>query len=731
MADKIRVLYVDDEPGLLKIGKLYIERGGSFVVDTLTSAREALARLNTEMYDVIISDYQMPEIDGISFLKQLKALGNTTPFIIFTGKGREEVVIEAINEGADFYLQKGGEPKAQFAELSNKICYAVTRRRAEEALRQREHDFTSLVENATDLIVRFDTNLRYIYCNPAFERLLGIPLQQIRGRNPLEFDTSVEWNRFIEGSLRWTLEMGKEQEVELPVSTTSGLRYFLTRIIPERDLSGTIISLLAITRDITDRKLVEEALRESEEKFKTLFETATDALFMMDNRVFLDCNRSTMAIFRCSLDQIIGHSPVEFSPERQPDGRLSSEKVKEKIDAALSGEPQFFEWVHLHYDRTPFDAEVTFNSIRLGNIRYLQAVVRDVSTRKQAERALLASETFNRNLVENLPDYIIVHEPDGKILYANPASSRVLGYDADQFVGTPLLLHVAGDHRDDMVTRISGRSDGNEAPHIEIDLLSQDGGWRSVIVKGTPIQYQDNPAYLTLFVDITERKRAEEALDAANKKLTLLSSITRHDINYQLSILQGYLALLEQGQPDTAFSEYFLKISGAAQRISAMIRFTKEYEQIGNKDPDWQDCAKLAEIAAMEAPIENIVVNNDLPASLEVFADPLIIKVFYNLIDNAGRYGGKITTLRFSIEECDDGHIMVCEDDGDGIPDGEKEKIFERGFGKNTGVGLFLSREILAITGITISETGMPGKGARFEMKVPKGKWRTVRGENE
>jgi len=252
-----------------------------------------------------------------------------------------------------------------------------------------------------------------------------------------------------------------------------------------------------------------------------------------------------------------------------------------------------------------------------------------------------------------------------------------------------------------------------------------------VIVKGTPIQYQDNPAYLTLFVDITERKRAEEALDAANKKLTLLSSITRHDINYQLSILQGYLALLEQGQPDTAFSEYFLKISGAAQRISAMIRFTKEYEQIGNKDPDWQDCAKLAEIAAMEAPIENIAVNNDLPASLEVFADPLIIKVFYNLIDNAGRYGGKITTLRFSIEECDDGHIMVCEDDGDGIPDGEKEKIFERGFGKNTGVGLFLSREILAITGITISETGMPGKGARFEMKVPKGKWRTVRGENE
>jgi signal transduction histidine kinase len=109
-----------------------------------------------------------------------------------------------------------------------------------------------------------------------------------------------------------------------------------------------------------------------------------------------------------------------------------------------------------------------------------------------------------------------------------------------------------------------------------------------------------------------------------------------------------------------------------------------------------------------------------------MFADPLIVKVFYNLMDNAVRYGQKITTIRFFVEERDGNHLIVCEDDGNGVVADEKDKIFERGFGKNTGLGLALAREILDITGITIRETGEPGKGARFEMTVPKGAWRTA-----
>lgn len=122
----ISVLYVDDEENLLDIAKIYLERTGDFSVETTTSVPGALAFLEERSFDAIVSDYQMPEMDGIAFLQQVRSSGDTIPFILFTGRGREEVVIQALNEGADFYIQKGGEPKSQFAELAHKVRQAVS-----------------------------------------------------------------------------------------------------------------------------------------------------------------------------------------------------------------------------------------------------------------------------------------------------------------------------------------------------------------------------------------------------------------------------------------------------------------------------------------------------------------------------------------------------------------------------------------------------------------------------
>ena len=123
-------------------------------------------------------------------------------------------------------------------------------------------------------------------------------------------------------------------------------------------------------------------------------------------------------------------------------------------------------------------------------------------------------------------------------------------------------------------------------------------------------------------------------------------------------------------------------------------------------------------------PLRAVHVEAD-PADPDVYADPLFEKVFYNLIDNALRYGGdQMKTIRVSSQESDTSLTIVCEDDGIGISADDQKKLFRKGFGKHTGLGLFLSREILAITGITIRETGEPGKGARFEITVPKGAYR-------
>lgn len=188
-----------------------------------------------------------------------------------------------------------------------------------------------------------------------------------------------------------------------------------------------------------------------------------------------------------------------------------------------------------------------------------------------------------------------------------------------------------------MISRISECRKWGEISPYEIDLLTQDGYRRSVIVKGTPIQYQDNPAILLLLNDITERKRAEDALQQANKNLLLLSGITRHDINNQLTIQMGYLTILEQKQADPKLDEYFGKVSTAAKRISAMIRFTREYESIGVNAPVWEGCSTLIDTAAKQVPLGQVMLKNDLPADAEVFVDPLIVKVCYNLMDNAVR----------------------------------------------------------------------------------------------
>ncbi len=229
-------------------------------------------------------------------------------------------------------------------------------------------------------------------------------------------------------------------------------------------------------------------------------------------------------------------------------------------------------------------------------------------------------------------------------------------------------------------------------------------------------------------MDITERKLAVEAFRSANKKLNLLSGITRHDIRNQLTVLSGYLELSKRSLADpAAMANFIAREEKVASAIARQISFTKDYEDLGVKSAVWQDVSALVRSAVAALPVRNTEV--DIRCSgFEVFADPLLEKVFYNLIDNSLHYGGeKMTAIRITAEK-DGGDLrIICEDDGDGIGAEDKMQLFTKGFGKHTGLGLFLSREILSITGITITEIGVPGKGARFEIMVPNGAWRFIK----
>ncbi|MDD1693526.1 MAG: response regulator [Methanoregula sp.] len=219
----------------------------------------------------------------------------------------------------------------------------------------------------------------------------------------------------------------------------------------------------------------------------------------------------------------------------------------------------------------------------------------------------------------------------------------------------------------------------------------------------------------------SERRRVEKALDEANKKLNLMASITRHDVINQLTTqhesLENALSL-QAKDPEKAW-EQVTSAAAIANRTLNSVKFTGDYQKVGVKSPQWQEIHTLIQDAVKDASPKGLTFNNKIPLGTEIYADPLIGKVFSNLIENSVKYGVKATALRFSLQNDATGAVIVCEDDGVGIPEAKKEKIFSYEHGMSNGLGLFLAREILAITAITLCETGVFGSGARFEIHCP------------
>lgn len=243
------------------------------------------------------------------------------------------------------------------------------------------------------------------------------------------------------------------------------------------------------------------------------------------------------------------------------------------------------------------------------------------------------------------------------------------------------------------------------------------------LVVGTLAEYR-NTCHFEVIDRNSELHASQQAFETANKKLNLLSSITRHDIFNQLTVLLGYLDLAREKISDPEVIQYLNKSEAAADTIRRQIAFTKDYQDIGVQAPQWQDLTRCIGTITSLTPLHDIRLTVDL-GNLEVYCDPMLEKVFGNLIDNSLRHGEHVSCIRFSYQKSNDAELsLVYEDDGAGVPDADKERIFQKGFGKNTGFGLFLTREILGITGLSIQENGVPDKGARFEISVPEGKFR-------
>lgn len=328
--------------------------------------------------------------------------------------------------------------------------------------------------------------------------------------------------------------------------------------------------------------------------------------------------------------------------------------------------------------------------------------------------------------IESTTDGIVVIDFNGNIQSFNTAAADILDISLDQISDTRCNLK---DIFEDKIRDF----EKSDLYIIESEDSDQLFSTIQTFISGNIYEINVTPHRLkgkTIgnvinFRNITERKQAEDALHILNQKLILLSGITRHDILNQLTALNLYHNLTIDEIGDHEAVEFVLKADQISHIIQLLIEFTRDYQEIGLNEPIWLSLAENYWRAANSFENTNIVFSIS-GLDVEIYSDPLLERVFYNLIDNSLRHGEYVSSISLTTIPEGDYLIIRYVDNGSGVEPKDKEKIFEKGFGKHTGLGMFLIHEILSITGITIEETGTFGVGVRFDIKVPSGKFRIV-----
>jgi len=473
------------------------------------------------------------------------------------------------------------------------------------------------------------------------------------------------------------------------------------------------------------RKAAEE-LPESENIFRTIFETSIDAIYLHERAPDA---LGHILLANAAASEMLGYTNEEFLELTVTElNDPTYEKPLSSILNELKTERRkTFEWAHLTKDGRSLPVEISVTLFESGGRTLAVSSVRDISGWKKEGEALHASEIRYRGLFEAAQDGILILDAGtGEIVEVNPSLIDLLGFSREQLLGKKLWeLGIFSDI-------VANKDNFDELQrkgfirYEDLPLKTADGKGKAVEFVSNVYTVENKKVVQCNIRDITKRKKAEDALRTINKKLNLLSSITRHDIINQISAAEMFVELMEmEGEipQDSKGAEDLKKVADALNTIERQIVFTRDYQDLGVLSPGWQKVGLIIDETTGTVTKE-LTVKNEVRI-LEIFADPLFEKVIFNLFDNAVRHGEKITTIRFYSEETPEGFKVVCEDDGIGILADFKEKIFNRQYFKHTGLGLFLSREILSITGMTIAETGVPGEGARFEILVPEGMWRS------
>ena len=588
---------------------------------------------------------------------------------------------------------------------------------------QRSDDLYQLISKYTsDVIWMMDFQGRFKYVSPSVQQLRGFTPDEVMAQRLEETITPASMD-VVKPAIMEGLKMVSEGKsagpfrIEIEQPRKDGSTVWTEAVIQTSlDKAGMPNGFIGVSRNIELRRETEDRMRESEERHRLLIENSHDIIFMLDIQgVFLFVSPSWTELLGHDTADVIGKPfPLFVHPDDVErcfiflNDILETGKRKDGVEYRvlhLNGE---YRW-HTSSGAVIRDSD--------GNAIGIEGIARDITEKKMAERVMSDSRDKFRALFIDSPISIMIMDTDRlELIDANKAALDYYGASSLQELQDHPLWGEPPYSIEE--AREWSKKAFNEGPQrfewrstrmngdvywelVDIDTMTLDGVTRLIVTS----------------VDITEQKRYNEALKLANKKLQLLSSITRHDINNQLAVVLGYIELLQSSVGTDRCHEFMEKIGKAADTIERHIRFTKEYEMLGVQAPIWHEVSSLLELDT------DVQIVNECQG-LSVHADTMLSRVFENLLDNSIRHGEGVTCIIVSYAIDGKQCHLYWQDDGIGIPADMKERIFLRGVGKNTGFGLFLSREILEITGIKIIEEGVLGTGAKFRMTIPEGEWK-------
>jgi PAS domain S-box-containing protein len=629
--------------------------------------------------------------------------------------------------------------------------YMGKRHDAEEALRVSQERFSAIFDSVNDAIFLQDAVSGSILdVNRHMSELFGYSREEVRALSVGDI-SSGEPPYTATDALAWLhRSAGGPQVFEWRFRRKDG-RLFWGEVNMRRAVIGGDDRMLMVVRDITRRKKVETELQESERRFRMLFDSAGDAIFLMEGERIVDCNNKTLEMFGSSWEHILGSTPVRFSPQIQPDGRTSQEKAREKIEAALAGESQFFEWRHARYDGSVFDAEVNLTMISLPSGRLIQAIVREVTERKRSEeereklitdirKALAAvsrSQKEWQDTFDNITDMISIHDTDYNVIRANKAFAAHLGMHPRDVINRKcyeLIHHGASSP----IAACPHKRTMQDRKPVSEEIHDEQSN-KTLYVTTYPYLSPDGEIIGSIHIarDITDEKEREMRMIMTERLASLgqMASGIAHEINNPLESVmicaEMLLMRVAKDKYDHAQFEKCLKIIDeevlrCRDITSNMLSFSRQ-TTLNKSDIDVHFLLdKAVDLVGFQGRLKNVTVSKKYGAKFMVSGNEGELRqVFLVLLINAldaMKNKGAITVETGA----DAGSAWVkISDTGPGIAPENLQKIFHPFFSTKieqggTGLGLSIAHRIIANHRGSLTVVSEQGRGATFTITLPR-----------